>query len=77
MDYDLERKEIVLEQRNYFKKGDIVEFFGPNTDTVSFEIKTIIDNNGEEIDVVRYPKQIVRIPFEYILEIDSMMRIKR
>jgi len=77
LDYDEKNKEIILEQRNYFTKGDTVEFFGPNADTFTFEIEQILDESGEEIDVVRHPRQIVRIPINKQLEKDSMMRIKR
>jgi len=77
LDYDQVNKEIILEQRNYFKRGDVVEFFGPNANIITFKIEKIIDENNEEIDVVRHPKQVVRIPFEHFLESDSMMRIKR
>lgn len=77
LDYDVVNKEIILEQRNYFKKGDVVEFFGPNTETITLTIDKIIDENNEEIEIVRHPKQIVRIPFSQALEVDSMMRIKR
>ena len=75
--YDKETREIILEQRNYFTKGDEVEFFGPNMDTFTFTIDRIIDENNEEIEVVRHPRQVVRIYSEKELERDSMMRIKR
>lgn len=77
LDYDQTNKEVILEQRNYFKKGDVVEFFGPNIETITITIDKIIDENNEEIDIVRHPKQIVRLPIDDILYKDCMMRIKR
>lgn len=54
----------IVEQRNYFKKGDKVLFFGPNYEK-EFVIDEII-SDGENIDIVRHPKQVVQIkvPFE-------------
>jgi len=75
-DYDKENKMIILEQRNYFKVGDVVEFIGPNIDEITYTISTIINENDEEIDIARHPRMIVKLPFEIQLEKYSMMRIK-
>jgi len=49
-----------VQQRNYFKKGDLVTIFGPN-DEFDMVINDIYDENMNEIDIVRHPKQIVYI----------------
>ena len=49
-----------VQQRNYFKKGDLITVFGPN-DEFDMVIKEIYDENMDEIDIVRHPKQIVYI----------------
>ena len=74
--YDKKSKEIILEVRNFFKKGDIVEFFGPNMETFTYEINTIYNDIDEEIDVARHPKSIVKLPYDREISVDSMMRIK-
>ncbi len=65
---------IILEQRNYFKKGDKVEFFGPDK-IIEYEIGDIYDIDGELIDVVRHPKQIVKLPVNFKLNINDFMRV--
>lgn len=67
---------ITLEQRNNFKVGDTVQAFGPNHETYSFEIKSIIDSEGNSIDVARHPQMIVKIPCPYKLEKNDMLRTK-
>lgn len=62
--YDEESKLAKVEQRNYFKKGDIVEIFGPNHEIYEMEISKIFDEDNNEINIVRHPKQIVKIPIE-------------
>ena len=36
-----DENEIILEQRNYFKIGDVVEFFGPNMEPITYTINKI------------------------------------
>ena len=76
LDYDSIKKEAIIEERNYFKKGDVVEFFGPGIDTITYTINIIIDENNEEIDIVRHPKQVVTIPLDIPVSKYCMMRIK-
>jgi putative protease len=75
--YDKETKEVVLEQRNYFKPGDVVEFFGPNTEVFTFTIPDVIKNEkDEEIDVANHPRMVVKFKCDHDLEEFDMMRIK-
>lgn len=76
LDYDEKKHIAIVEQRNYFKIGDIVEFFGPNIDTTIFKINNIYDENGQKIDVVRHPKQVIKIEIPFVLYKNDMMRIK-
>ena len=65
-----------IEERNYFEKGYEVEFFGPSIETFSFKIDEIIDSDGNKIDVVRHPGQIVKIKIDRELTQNDIMRIK-
>lgn len=76
LDYDSETKFLTIQQRNYFKTGDIVEIFMPNGDIYSFTLDKIYDIDGELIDVVNHPMQIVKIPVDKKIEKYSMMRKK-
>lgn len=76
LEYDSNTKEIILEQRNYFKKGDIVEFIGPNMEEYTYTINTIVDKENNQIDIARHPKMIVKLPSDFKLEKYSMMRLK-
>ena len=77
LDYDEDKKQAIIEQRNYFKKGDVVEFFGPNIDTFEFKIDKIIDEDDNIIEIVRHPKQVVKIILDKKVYKFCMMRIKR
>ncbi len=74
--YDKDNLELILEQRNYFKIGDTVEFIGPNMEEVTYNIKSIKDKDGASLDVARHPQMIVRLPYDKELPMFSMMRIK-
>ena len=66
----------LVEERNYFEKGYVVEFFGPNIDAFEYKIEEILDESGNPIDVVRHPKQIVKIKVDKKLSKYDFMRIK-
>lgn len=74
LEYDKDTKLAKIEQRNYFKKGDFVEFFGPNK-LIKYKIDEIFDENMNIIDVVRHPKQIIYMKIDDILEVSNFMRI--
>ena len=76
LDYDKKSKIATIEQRNYFKSGDIVEIFGPEHNIITYKLDKIFDEDGNEIDIVRHPKQIVKIKIEDTLNIDDMIRVK-
>ena len=66
-----------VEQRNYFQKGDIVEIFGPKHEDITYTIDKIIDEDNSEIEVVRHPRQIVKLPIDIEVNSYDMIRIKR
>lgn len=76
LDYDEDEKEIILEQRNYFKIGDEMTIFGPNIDDFNLKVEYIKDEHGVNIDVARHPKQIVRIPSGKKVYKNDIIRVK-
>ena len=76
LEYDKSRSLAKIEQRNYFKVGDEIEFFGPNK-TFTYKIKEIFDSDMNNIDIVRHPREIVYLKVEENLENYDMLRIKR
>ena len=76
LDYDKETKLATIEQRNYFKKGDKIEIFGPNINIIDVTIDEIIDEENNIIDVVRHPKQIVKIKIDEEVYKYDMLRKK-
>jgi len=74
LEYNRETKMVKLEQRNYFKKGDFVEFFGPNK-LIKYQIDEIFDEDMNIIDVVRHPKQIIYMKINDDLDELDFMRI--
>ncbi len=77
LDYNKDNNMVTLEQRNYFKTGDVVEFFGPNLEPTSFIIPDeLYDEKENLIDVARHPKMIVRFKCPITLRKDDMMRVE-
>lgn len=77
LDYNKDNNMVTLEQRNYFKVGDVVEFFGPNLEPTSFIIPDeLYDEKVNLIDVARHPKMLVRFKCPITLGKDDMMRVE-
>ena len=75
LDYDKETGYAFLEERNFFRKGDRVEVFGPEKETISFTIEEILDEEKKPLDVVNHPRQNVYIKVPKEVEKWAMMRI--
>ncbi|MCM1052703.1 MAG: U32 family peptidase [Ruminococcus sp.] len=67
---------VLIEERNYFKIGDVVEFFGPNMELITHTINKIYDEDGTEIEVARHPRMKVYLEISEKLEVNAMMRLK-
>ena len=75
LEYDKENKEIVLEQRNYFEKGDIVNIFGPKKESFNIKVDYIKNEDGNLVDAARHPQEILRIPCGKKVEKYDIIRI--
>ena len=76
LEYDEKAKKVKIEQRNYFKIGDVVEFFGPDMETFSYTIHKIENDLGESIEVANHPNMIVYLPIDKPLKKFDIMRVK-
>jgi putative protease len=74
LDYDPETSIVTLQQRNHFKPGQEVEFFGPEIDNFTQVIEKIWDEEGQELDAARHPLQIVRFKVDKPVYRHNMMR---
>ena len=77
MDYDSETSTATVEVRNHFKPYSTLEAFGPNLKSTQFEITTIINSEGLEVDAARHPKEIVKIKSPIKLSKYDMIRLVR
>ncbi|TKC20005.1 peptidase U32 family protein [Robertmurraya kyonggiensis] len=74
LDYDPNTQLVTLQQRNYFKVGQEVEFFGPEIENFTQVIEQIWDEKGNELDVARHPLQIVKFKVNQPVYPNNMMR---
>lgn len=74
LDYNPETKMVTLQQRNHFKPGNEVEFFGPEIENFTQVIEKIWDEKGNELDAARHPLQIVQFKVDKPVYPNNMMR---
>ena len=68
---------VTMEQRNYFKPGDVVEIFGPDKEPYTFTIPDeLYDKDDNLIEVANHPQMIVKFKLNLTLNPNDMMRLK-
>ena len=74
--YDEDNNFVTITERNYFKKGDEVEVFGPNIETFSFTIPDIYDEDGNLLEAARHPEQIIKFKLNNRVYENDIIRVK-
>ncbi|ANS75429.1 protease [Paenibacillus yonginensis] len=77
MDYDAATGIATIQQRNHFKPGQEVEFFGPGDTFFKQTVGTLWDESGNEIDAARHPLQLVKFKVDQPVQYFDMMRKKK
>lgn len=76
LEYNKEKKQCIIEQRNYFTIGDELEFFGPHLDNTKYIVKEIRDIDNNLLDAARHPKQIIKLnDIDFNVEKYCMLRL--
>lgn len=75
-DYDEETHLATIEERNYFKLGDKVQFIGPNLDTFEDTITEIYDEYNKPLEVANKPRMIIKIKVSKPVSTNDLMRVK-
>lgn len=77
VDYDEASGTAVVEQRNHFKPGQDVEFFGPGGTFFKQQVEGISDEEGQPLDAARHPLQHIRMKVvEPVRQFDMMRKRK-
>lgn len=72
--YDETTQMATVQQRNNFKPGQEIEFFGPEINNFTQVIEAIYDEEGTELDAARHPLQIIQIKVNQPVHPNNMMR---
>lgn len=76
LNYDEKTQMVTITERNYFKKGDEVEIFGPKKEPISFIVPDLYDEKGSLLEVARHPEEIICFHLSHKVEKDDLMRKK-
>ncbi len=77
MEYDEATGMAIIQQRNHFKPGQEVEFFGPGGTFFKQTVGQIWDEQGNELDAARHPLQRVKFKVDQPVSYFDMMRKKK
>lgn len=77
MDYDQATGMATIQQRNHFKPGQEVEFFGPGGTFFKQVVEAIYDEEGSPLDAARHPLQRIKMKVDHPVSYFDMMRKKK
>jgi len=69
-------RSVLVEVRNNFKTGQLLEVFSPLKEIRQFTVGTIINSQDSEITVANKPMEWVRIAIPFTVEVDDFIRRK-
>jgi putative protease len=74
VEYDDSTGVATVQQRNHFKPGQEVEFFGPGGTFFKQRVGELTDGEGHVLDAARHPLQLVKFKVEQPVKAMDMMR---
>lgn len=77
MAYDEETKIATIRQRNHFRVGDEVEFYGPGFHHFHQEVEVMWDEEGGTIDRAPNPMMLLTMPVSQPVAVGDMIRKKK
>lgn len=77
LSYDESTGMAIIQQRNYFKPGMEVEFFGPGGTFFKQTVGTIMDEKGNVLDAARHPLEPIMMKVDHPVAYFDMMRKKK
>lgn len=72
--YDKETKIATIRERNRFRVGEHIEFYGPGFTHHEQDVTEMYNEDGEAIDVARNPMMILTMPVKYPVKPGDMIR---
>jgi putative protease len=74
LDYDTDTQIATLQQRNHFKVGAIIEFFGSGGTWFRQQVDALWDEQGNALDAARHPLQVVKMKVNHAVKPHDMVR---
>ena len=74
LEYDEATQTALIEQRNHFAVGELVEFRTPEGNVFTQKIEQMTDGEGEAISRAPHPRMLVRLPMQQAVTKHSLMR---
>ena len=75
--YDFDRKCVIIEQRNRFRVGEVLELMSPGCEVRTIPVEVILNGAGETITDALRVQEVLMIPSEYIASEGDILRRRR
>ncbi len=65
----------IIEQRNNFKVGDIIEIFGPNLEPTKMKVLKLKNLKDENVEVARHPQEMLKLKVPFKVQKNCIIRV--
>ncbi|MGE4571898.1 MAG: U32 family peptidase [Candidatus Izemoplasmatales bacterium] len=73
-EYNEDKKELIIQQRNYFEPGDSLEILMPDKTIIQLKVREIFDEDNKKLDAARHPLQTIKLRCPIRVKKNSMVR---
>ncbi len=75
--YDFSDRCVIIEQRNRFRVGDVLELMSPDREVIRIPVTAIFNENGERIEDALRVQEVLKIPFDGTAEEGDILRRRK
>lgn len=75
--YDFSDRCVIIEQRNRFRVGDVLELMAPHREVVRLPVTAIVNEKGEHIEDALRVQEVLKIPTDITAEEGDILRRRK
>ena len=75
--YDFDKRCVIIEQRNRFRVGDVLELMAPGREVIRIPVTEIINSEGKRIEDALRVQEVLMLPTDIVVEEGDILRRRK
>ena len=75
--YDFDKRCVIIEQRNRFRVGDVLELMAPGREVMRIPVTEIINSEGKRIEDALRVQEVLMLPTDIVVEEGDILRRRK